>query len=361
MAIVKNPSDGLNDTRVRRPTPVSAASRPPQSASAWARTDEGREAFARGFKVKVMDDKIDANGEPMSYLVSSHSPSREWLQAMKVELEKEPILDIPIRAGLRAEYHARIIQQLSQPKAKPGTPQYALDKADAKRQSRYDARLNEHFHDLEDICIEVRRLRGQHPSAPEELWAVALNRLVAAAASRWVEFLDQPFNGTPTLAMPRSFSPTPPRDRIGLPRTFKPRKGLYLKRKVEGFNTLTARQKRCLNPTKSVRRLVTEATFPVFAGEWKASRDDIEQAHGQAMYSIVQAAGIFCNAQSNQRILTLAAGFGWAWPTSGSWAGEKSDHDVCALFVSFKTTFAHPQWLIYRWQLYKARRWTWGR
>lgn len=55
------------------------------SASAWAESEAGREAFRHQFKF------VDGNGSsgvdskpPRDYLVSKHQPSRQWLEAKRV-------------------------------------------------------------------------------------------------------------------------------------------------------------------------------------------------------------------------------------------------------------------------------------
>jgi len=132
--------------------------------------------------------------------------------------------------------------------------------------------------------------------------------------------------------MPRAFSKNPPtdvpHDPVGLPRTFKPDHGTYIYRLVKGFDGLDIRHKRCLSTKKVIRSSDPPACLPVAVNEWKAARSQLEQAHGQVLYSAVQAAGIFQNCRLDLKLLSLAVGFGWARPWGSSWPGESSTSDV---------------------------------
>ncbi|KAJ7093170.1 hypothetical protein C8R44DRAFT_400320 [Mycena epipterygia] len=192
-----------------------------------------------------------------------------------------------------------------------------------RRLRDYDKALSEDvFSALEKACLQINRLRATFPSPTETTWAATINTIIDLATAKWNWAYHR---GEPRpQAMPRRFSRSPTetfRDLENRPATFKPDRGIYVAWKVPGFHLLASRQRRCLTAAK--KTTTTTATLPVLSAEYKASKDHLAQALGQSMYSAVQAAGIYRNAESPLQMLTLSIAHGFVSPRSSCWASPK--------------------------------------
>ncbi|KAJ7134255.1 hypothetical protein C8R44DRAFT_869920 [Mycena epipterygia] len=309
------------------------------SATQWAATEEGRSAFRSQFVIKDETGKwselTTAAGQPIDTLVISPRPSKKWREATLQKLQKlftdtasyniydedgEIDLDLPELRGIQAKY----LVQLSILEGDP------VDSEDAET----DAALTKNFAALQSLCVKVNILRRQNPPPSEGLWAPVLNEIIDLASKNW-ESLFEVFRGKPPdQAMPRRFARSPedvPYDAVGLPRTFKPDRVLQLPRKITpGFEN--DRQFCCLTATKKIRQTGT-ATFPAVVAEFKAHRADLSAAQGQTMYSAIQAAGIFQNANSDAQVLTLAIAQGFVYPQGACWPGKLQSNVVGEVYL----------------------------
>ncbi|KAJ7508499.1 hypothetical protein B0H11DRAFT_31025, partial [Mycena galericulata] len=193
----------------------------------------------------------------------------------------------------------------------------------------YDGALTGNLEALLQVCVGVQKLRKEVPPArpaDESLWAPLVNKVINLAAGTWKAHFEI-FEGTPPAqAMPRPFARTREQnfhDSVGLPRSFTPDRGIYLKRRVSNDPKLSPRQRRCLTANKTWSS-TPSATFPVITAEIRKSIEDLPQAEGVALYFAVQAAGIYANCGSTEyQTLTLVVANGFVFPKSSSWGGSE--------------------------------------
>ncbi|KAJ6590993.1 hypothetical protein DFH09DRAFT_1306634 [Mycena vulgaris] len=315
------------------------------TASEWAATEEGRKAFSSRFRITdvFLPDLADDN-DPINYLVSTHYSSNEWLEAKQTDLRgvmadsthSERAVrhkDFSYTRGIQAGYLAKLESHLTKKAKTPMGEKY--DRADALRQPEYDDALTAHFPALTQICVEVCRLRDQVPPAGEAQWATVLNKLIDLATEKW-EWAFCTYMGEPRLqAMPRPFARTPAQvvmDSVGLPRVFRPNRKLELRWYVSG--PLNDRQRRCLVPTKKpsdsglVVGPVVIAVGPIAAVEFKAALSDLAQVQGQALYSGVQAVGIYHTLGVDLQMLSISIAHGFAFPIGTCRAGSTDATDI---------------------------------
>ncbi|KAJ7134454.1 hypothetical protein C8R44DRAFT_870092 [Mycena epipterygia] len=309
------------------------------SASAWAESASGREAFRRQFR--FMDGNgssgVDTN-PPRDYLVSNHQPSREWLEAKRGELAtilskpsiredaEVTLSDIPLRRAIQMEYMCQLETALRTPPAHVVEKNKEYDAADALRNAEYDTALSKHFELLLTSCTKINKLRRELPSPTEAEWATVINSVVTAAVGKWAWAFKRLEAEPRAQAMPRPFSDKPCETRLNphlRPKTFQPDRGIYIERQIEGFALLDARQRMCLTSAKKTKN-ITVASLPVAAVEYKPFASDLPHAEGQALYSAVQAAGIYQNVRSDLEMLTLSIAHGFVQPAGSRWAGENA-------------------------------------
>jgi hypothetical protein len=135
--------------------------------------------------------------------------------------------------------------------------------------------------------------------------------------------------------MPRAFARSREEvfvDSWGFPGFFQPDRCLYLPRDVNNFDKLTERQQRCFVGLKKVSS-TSQPAFPVLSMELKKRIEDLPEAEGKAMYSAVQAAGIYANCNSPLQTLILTVGYGFVQPWTSSWDGDS----VCVFLYSYSS------------------------
>jgi hypothetical protein len=124
--------------------------------------------------------------------------------------------------------------------------------------------------------------------------------------------------------MPRKFARTSAEiihDPQCLPRTFQPDRQFCISRPINDVS-MPPRQLRCLRTTKTARSTEGTATLPVIAIELEAHAAGLPVVFGRALYSAVQAAGIYQNANLDLQALILPVAFGYAFPQLACWPGS---------------------------------------
>ncbi|KAF7369795.1 hypothetical protein MVEN_00312000 [Mycena venus] len=304
------------------------------SASSMAATHRDREMFSSMFAITDETNAIGSeltttSGEPLSAIVRYHWPSNGWLSEKQKELVStvgnlqnyDPFENDIKNLPMLRSVEAGMIGDIS--------AYFATNPTDDADEGA-DAALTKHFESLKTLCVKINLLRLQIPPPPKSNWVGLLDQILTHAAERFDSALisSKRQEGEPKAqAMPRPFKrpgETPYHDPIGLPASFTPDRVMQISRAIATSATpLSRRQIRCLQAARTVdKRGIKYASFPVIAAEYKAHTDDAPQGRGQALYSAVQAAAIFQNANAGEQIITLSICQGIVEPQVSCWPGK---------------------------------------
>ncbi|KAJ7707418.1 hypothetical protein B0H17DRAFT_517456 [Mycena rosella] len=252
------------------------------SASHWAETETGRQAFSKTFRIKRLrypfPALLNADNEPLDYAVSEHRPSQDWLESKATALQRlvankssytERGKDMSALRVTQMQYLASIWTLSSS----ETTEDKAYWDANAVRSAEYDQLLDTHFSALEDICLQVRRLRETLPCPAEDAWACQLSRLLNLAKETWAWAIESTGAQPQAQAMPRPYARTRDEIQVDLeyrPRSFGPGHGVYIARQVLDFEQLSTRRQKCLVTVRNRNAYRDRAILPVVVSEYKA-------------------------------------------------------------------------------------------
>ncbi|KAJ7664323.1 hypothetical protein DFH06DRAFT_1184579 [Mycena polygramma] len=296
------------------------------SASAWAETELGRKAFANSFtivnKTSAGSLLFNSAGVPLSRIVTPRLPSKKWLEEKRADLLSIMQNGDSFRPKEGAA-QLRAVQAWYLTDIGCALDSGAATRDDCEDKKYSDLLLSQHFAKLENISVHAIALRAQNCLPHENRWGNLVGQIIALASDDWNWAFEVPGGRPHALAMPRPFARSSNEifcDEFGLPTTFVPDYFLAIARNISP-GCSRDRQFHCLTMTKDIddRQL---AHLPVLAGQWKSDPSDMAQAKGQNMYSAVQAAGIYQNADTDLQLLILAAAQGIVDVGSACWPGK---------------------------------------
>ncbi|KAJ7637510.1 hypothetical protein B0H17DRAFT_1149421 [Mycena rosella] len=290
-----SPASGI-DQRCRR------CRRLPVAGMAISRMDSFRDLFNIE-KRHPKPDKADENGEPKGYIVHHHWLSTEWLQKTQTDFlgslsdlkqytpdSLKTSIDTPFRYTIKAQYVADIAQRL----LVASDSESLVEQANAVRKDA--ARLGS--------------------PALETNWAPVLRALFDLAEKRHAPWR------CPVHTAGRSSTT----DTVS-PVISTLIEGSTSNASLTGTVTYADAKKHCIATTKNASS-TRYAEFPVAIDQFKADVKDLPHAEGEALYSAVQAAGIFRNCLSKQKLLTVAIAHGFARPCASGWTGPGSADSI---------------------------------